>query len=91
LRIFFLPPHKSAAFAGSLHLTQTVGNESRPFQGFACGKTLGAASRGGEGKKNYSESSLRTAINASVAPALYPDCASSFFPLSASPAASFYG
>ena len=49
LRIFFLPPHKSAAFAGTPHLTQTAGNEFRPFQGFAAGKTLGAAYRGGNG------------------------------------------
>ena len=79
LRIFFCPPHKSLAFAGSPHLTQTAGNEFRPFQGFACGKTLDAADRSGEGK-NYSLSSLRTAMKASVGTCTVPRLRIFFLP-----------
>ena len=70
-RIFFLP---------APHLTQTVGNEFRPFQGFACGKTLDAADRSGEGKKTYSLSSLRTAMKASVGTCTVPKFRIFFLP-----------
>ena len=33
-------PHKISDFAGTPHLTQIAGNESRRFRGFTCGKTL---------------------------------------------------
>ena len=43
-------PQKQA-FAGSPDQIQMAGNEFRPFQGFACGKTLGRRTCGGKAKR----------------------------------------
>ena len=43
-------PQKQA-FVGSPDQIQMAGNEFRPFQGFACGKTLGRRTCGGKAKR----------------------------------------
>ena len=44
-------PQKQA-FVGSPDQIQMAGNEFRPFQGFACGKTLGRRTCGGKAKES---------------------------------------
>ena len=61
-------------FRGNLHRTEAA------HLLFACSKTLGAADRSGEGKKNYSLSSLRTAMKASVGTCTVPRLRIFFLP-----------